>query len=178
MRSASRCFVHKCSARFSGRTLARGELGGELERLSQREFRAPDSSRTRSDSVPTQRRWHQRFCKDRLAALAPVSRALRSALGPAAACPPSPPGLTRTASPSENGPIGCHARDGDVRLHASDCMLEGTYDSLDHTTQASLVFETYPSHPSLQSRGPKPGDCATVMTDDRGLASLRSSFSF
>lgn len=62
------------------RTLARGELGEELEGLSQRRFRAPDSSTTRTYSVPTLRRWHQRFRKGGLAALAPASRALGVAL--------------------------------------------------------------------------------------------------
>ena len=62
------------------RTLVRGELREELECLSQRRFRAPDSNTTRTYSVPTLRRWHQRFRKGGLAALAPASRSLGSAL--------------------------------------------------------------------------------------------------
>jgi putative transposase len=62
------------------RTLARGELGEELERLSQRRFRPPNSNTTQSYSLPTLRRWHRRYREGGLSALAPVSRAVGSAL--------------------------------------------------------------------------------------------------
>lgn len=62
------------------RTLARGELGEELERLSLRSFRPPGSDTTRTYSVQTLRRWRRSYRKGGLGALAPASRALGNAL--------------------------------------------------------------------------------------------------
>jgi transposase InsO family protein len=56
------------------RDLDRGELTEELEKLSHRRFRPPDSDTTRSYSVQTLRRWHRAYREGGLEALRPASR--------------------------------------------------------------------------------------------------------
>ena len=56
------------------RDLARGELRGELEALSQLRVRPPDSPRTRSYAVPTLKRWYYAYKRQGLAGLEPSRR--------------------------------------------------------------------------------------------------------
>lgn len=59
------------------RELARGELAAELETLSEKRFRLPDSKITRSYSVPTLQRWYYAYRKGGLTALQPEPRSDR-----------------------------------------------------------------------------------------------------
>lgn len=56
------------------RELSRGELGAELEKLSQQRFRPPRHARARTFSVPTLERWYYAYRRGGLVALRPRRR--------------------------------------------------------------------------------------------------------